>query len=90
MRMNFSKAKQILREAQLEDRGWLYCEHCGRTTKALDAHHIVYRSEKPKHPELNNTKNLILLCRDCHTWFHDKKYRRESLMLNRNLKQLFK
>ena len=87
--INFQKSKAMLREAQLDERGYLYCENCGRTTKALDAHHIIYRSEKPKHPELNNIQNLILLCRKCHTWFHDKKDRRESLIQTRNLKQLF-
>lgn len=85
----FQKAKAHMRERQLDERGYLYCENCGKTTKELDAHHIVYRSERPKHPELNNERNLILLCRPCHTWFHDKKDRREQLMLNRNLKQLF-
>ena len=36
------------------------CEYCGK--KAVDPHHIIYRSQGGN----NNKKNLIALCRKCH------------------------
>ena len=36
------------------------CEYCGK--KAVDPHHIVYRSKGGS----NEAKNLIALCRECH------------------------
>lgn len=36
------------------------CEYCGK--KAIDPHHIIYRSKGGD----NKADNLIALCRDCH------------------------
>ena len=36
------------------------CEYCGK--KAIDPHHIVYRSKGGS----NEADNLIALCRECH------------------------
>jgi len=74
--------------------GYLYCERCGCNGSDPDnpldpPHHIIYRSEARKHKNLHNKKNLILLCRNCHNWFHAKKNRRTYLVIERGLQKLF-
>lgn len=69
--------------------GYSFCEQCGITTKNLDVHHIVFRSEKPDHPMIHNERNLILVCRKCHNRFHDHKGFRNDLVLKRSLNDLF-
>ena len=45
----------------------------------------------PKHKELHNAKNLILLCRKCHLKMHNKKHNkyRTKLIKERGLTELF-
>jgi hypothetical protein len=71
-----------------------YCERCGKPKPfKLDEHHIIMKSEKPKHKELDNERNKILLCSDmdngCHSWYHAKKSRRNDLIDERKLEELF-
>ena len=74
----------------LEDHDYLRCELCGISSAIrYETHHIVYASEAPKHKELHNDKNLILLCSKCHDYFHSKKSRRNDLVIKRNLNELF-
>lgn len=78
------------RKEFLKKYDYLFCEHC-KTNNALrfETHHIVWASEAPKHPELHNTKNLILLCILCHNDFHRHKDLRKYLVEERKLKELF-
>ena len=68
----------------------LGCERCGVTSGTLfDRHHIIYKSEKPKHPMLNTVANLIQVCRSCHMLLHGNKKLRNELIVKRNLEQVF-
>ncbi len=84
------KACHNYRVQFLKKNDYIFCELCG-TSSALrfEAHHIVYASEKPKHKELHNPQNLILLCIKCHNKLHAKKHLRNDLYEERKLKQLF-
>jgi len=74
----------------IEDLGYVECEQCGITQGSnFHVHHIVYRSEAPKHKNLHHENNLILLCEGCHNWYHNKKDRRKPLVRLRGLKKLF-
>lgn len=84
----FMEVKHWLRDAQIEERGHTYCEVCFKPCM-VDCHHIIFRSEKPKHEHLNNKKNLILLCRKHHAWFHAVKGRRNVIVQERGLHKLF-
>lgn len=67
------------------------CQICGITTAlAYDIHHIVFRSEMPKHEKTNDPINLIYLCRSCHNKLHRKKREsRKELVIKRNLEKVF-
>lgn len=66
------------------------CELCHKTNQPLyDIHHIVYKSERPKHKEMHNIRNLIFVCRSCHMNLHASKLSRASLVAERNLTELF-
>jgi len=56
------------------------------------AHHIYFASRYPKHPQLHNFKNLILVCDSCHALFHGGGLKDvfERLEEERGLKELFK
>lgn len=70
--------------------GYELCEECGRSNAApYQVHHIVYRSEAPRHPNLHNARNLILICAACHGFFHRNKANREGLVKKRRLYELF-
>jgi len=82
------------RKAFLEKHGYLFCESCNinsNGTPKFEVHHIYYASLYPKHKELHNTKNLILLCLQCHNDFHSSKRKEEFLQIEeaRGLKELF-
>lgn len=66
---------------------WIACQICGKT--ACSKHHIVYRSEARKHENLNNERNLLNCCMECHKWLHEKKDRRRYLIIDRKLWELF-
>jgi len=84
------RACKKYRKAFLEKYGYLFCEYC-KINQALkfEVHHIVWASEAPKHPQLHNPKNLILLCIKCHNQFHKHKEMRLKLVEERGLKELF-
>ncbi len=85
------KAKKIIRDKLLEiTGGYVYCEKCLRTiTPRWEIHHIIYRSEAPKHKNLHNPRNLIHLCIQCHNDFHTDKSRRNDIVQERKLWELF-
>ena len=78
--------------------GFLFCENCKIVNAVkFEVHHIFSAGQKPKHPELHNPFNLILLCNECHDGFHLKlggreqefRDKKESLIIERGLKELF-
>jgi len=86
----FYKQRQKIRKKLIKEHGRLVCERCGTDYSILfSVHHIIFRSERPKHPQLNSLKNLIHLCFECHEWFHAKKINRNYLIIKRNLWELF-
>lgn len=43
------------------------CQHCGRLPARFHLHHIVHQT----HGGTNDYDNLLLLCRDCHSFEHN-------------------
>ncbi len=79
-----------IRQQMLEDPGYIYCEFCGVTVTArFEGHHIIFRSEKPKHPSLHDKVNLINLCIKCHNDFHKSKGLRNKIVKHRELHKIF-
>jgi hypothetical protein len=76
----------------LEKHGYKYCENCGiNQSLRFETHHIVFASEMPRHKELHNVKNLILVCIKCHNDFHSGKTheKRIELVKERGLVEIF-
>lgn len=85
----FFKNRDEYKSDLVKENGVLWCERCGSTNPKLEAHHIVYRSEKPKHPSLHSKENIYLVCVPCHNWLHKSKSNRNELVIKRNLASLF-
>jgi len=78
------------REKIKNERGYLYCEKCGTTNSLrFECHHLVYRSEQPKHKNIHHEDNLVILCIKCHNALHSKKSDREFLLNKKGTKKLF-
>ena len=84
------------RKEFIERCGRLFCEICRvnvNGTLRFEVHDIYYASLYPRHPELHNPKNLILLCIKCHNDLQSGKMRSDiflNLEEERGLKELFK
>ncbi len=86
------KNREELKEEMMDEYGYLFCQICKRSRgfRNLAFHHIVYRSEAPKHQHLHSKKNLVICCDACHDKMHgDKNTVREDLINDRGLRQLF-
>ena len=88
-------ACSLFRKHFLNKNEYLFCEVCGcnqNKAKRFEVHHIYYASRFPKHKELHNFKNLIMLCISCHNKFHAGKNKEEfkKLEKERGLVELFK
>ncbi len=83
------------RKQFLKKHDYLFCEHCKinqNGTPRFEVHHIYFASRVPRHKELHNHKNMILLCIQCHNNFHaGKKFEKEFKILEktRGLDKLF-
>jgi len=74
----------------IQKKGYLYCEECKVTNPLrFEHHHLVYRSEKPKHKHLHDIRNIYLLCIKCHNEFHKHKSKRNNIVKERKLNLLF-
>jgi hypothetical protein len=88
-------------EWAMEEYEYIHClnEECKSPNEYPHSpHHIMSRGRYPKHPELHNHKNLIMLCHKCHNPFHHAKtaeeYEKavklqERLIIERGLADLF-
>lgn len=86
----FQKNCKILDEKLIEEKWYRYCEHCWvNQSLRWEHHHIIYRSEKPKHEYLHDIRNILHLCIKCHNEFHKHKPMRESYVRERKLQDLF-
>lgn len=64
--MRFQGETMRVKRRLLQERGHR-CQHCGRHVKRLHAHHIMHIA----HGGTNDPSNLVLLCRDCHSFEHN-------------------
>lgn len=86
----FRQARTRVKARVEKKHGKLCCERCATTESIqFSTHHIIYRSERPSHPMMNDERNLIYLCFDCHEWFHSRKKNRNYLVSERHLLELF-
>lgn len=85
----FHKNRDSYKKDIIDKHGFLFCEVCNKSNSRFETHHIVYRSEKPKHEFLHDKVNLILVCVPCHNWFHKKKGNRNALVEKRELQKYF-
>lgn len=85
----FQKNSKELRESMLNEYGYLFCENCNLTSKKLECHHIIYRSEKPSHEHLHCKENILMVCVPCHNKFHTNKGLRNEIVEKRGLNLLF-
>lgn len=84
----YQSNRRALISDQKKRAGHTYCQICKRPCRT-ETHHLVYRSEAPNHPHLHDKKNLILVCREHHNWFHEEKDRRLPWIRERELWKLF-
>lgn len=80
--------KNYTQTYNIGEQDFVLCERC-KFKQATDIHHIIYRSEKPKHELLDHPVNLIGLCRECHDYFHQSKNNRKELVKIRKLDIIF-
>jgi len=85
----FFRNRDEYKQDFIEKNGGLWCEKCGNPSLRLEAHHIIYRSEKPKHEHLHSKQNILLLCVPCHNWYHKSKSHRNQIVIDRGLNLLF-
>lgn len=78
-----------IKQEQIEKYWYTFCERCWVNNWLFSVHHIVYKSEAPRHNRLNDFRNLIILDNDCHRWFHEKKSNRNQIVKERDLERLF-
>lgn len=82
----FSKAKLKVKKRVVKKYGALCCERCfSQNSIQFSTHHLIYRSERPKHKFLNHLSNLLYLCFDCHEWFHSNKKNRNRWITKNKL-----
>ena len=90
------KACKDYRREFLKKNDYIFCEVCGANSNATlkhEVHHIYFASRFPRHKELHNPKNLVMVCIECHNKFHagNNLYKKEfeKLEKERDLKKLF-
>ncbi len=86
----FIKTCKELDERLINEKWYIYCEECWTTnTLRFEHHHLVYRSEKPKHKHLHDIRNIFMCCIKCHNQFHKDKSKRNDIVRERELHLLF-
>lgn len=86
----FQKVCKEIDSEMLEEHWYRFCEFClVNNSLRWEHHHIVFRSEKPRHEFLHNRENIINLCIMCHNDFHKNKWKRNQIVKDRKLNLLF-
>jgi hypothetical protein len=89
---NHARACARYKEEFIKKNGRIKCESCGTSrSMRFETHHICPAGRFPKHEYLHDSRNLILLCIQCHNDFHSmkRKEERESIVVKRGLRELF-
>lgn len=89
--LEYRRNRDALKREIRAEKGWLVCQRCGRDLEglAVHCHHIVFRSEKPNHEFLHDKRNLVIVCPECHEWYHESKGNRDQIVADRKLNLLF-
>jgi len=86
----FTKVCKEMNEEMMNKYWYRFCEYCWiNNSLRWEHHHIVFRSEKPRHEFLHDKKNIIHVCIKCHNQFHKNKSIRDNLVKERWLDKLF-
>lgn len=86
----FNKNAKEIKQSMIEDMGYIYCEYCNTSnTPKWEAHHIIFRSEKPKHKNLHDKVNILIACIKCHNELHKHKGLRNKIVEVRKLNLIF-
>lgn len=86
----FTKNSKAIKQEMIDSLGYVYCEFCGTSNSLkFEAHHIVYRSEKPGHKNLHDKRNILITCIECHNKLHKNKDSRNYIVAKRRLTQIF-
>lgn len=86
----FIKNGKELKQKMLDKKGYIYCEYCGSPlSPRFEAHHLVFRSEKPLHEHLHDIINILIVCIGCHNILHRSKGLRNKIVELRKLNELF-
>jgi len=84
------KNRNQITTEQVEKYGYTFCQFCETSNCfKFHVHHIVFRSERPQHPNLHGVENLIIVCNKCHDKLHNNKALRNKLLIERNLNKIF-
>ena len=88
-RIFIRNSKQI-KSNMIDQHNRLFCQHCGTYSSIkFEAHHIVFRSEKPLHEHLHDAANILICCIGCHNMFHKNKSLRNDIVNERGLANIF-
>lgn len=68
--LKLEKSRQSIIDYHTNKRWYIICWFCWCSSWPFELHHIIYRSEAPRHKNLHNELNLIYLCSDCHRNIH--------------------
>jgi len=86
----YTKNRHTIYTEMLEEYGYLFCQHCEKSDKGIECHHLIFRSECNIPELVHAIINLILLCPDCHhNKFHKIKSTRNKYVIERNLNKWF-
>lgn len=86
----FQKNADFIRKQMVDKFGFLSCQVCGTSnTLRWEVHHVVYRSEAPRHANLHSIDNLLICCIQCHNDLHSNKKLRRKIVSDRKLWQSF-
>lgn len=86
----FQQNRKEIIDSMINSVGYVYCQSCNTSNSPrFEAHHLIFRSEKPNHKNLHDKENILLVCIKCHNEFHKNKSKRNEIVENRNLQLLF-
>jgi DNA-directed RNA polymerase subunit RPC12/RpoP len=69
---------------------YVKCQHCSISNSLRrENHHLIFRSEAPKHKNIHNIRNILFVCIKCHNEFHKNNSIRKQYIIDRKLWELF-